>query len=1628
MEKVRLINISQNLDISDFVDSIDIVMPNTNEISSMVAKFTLEQKLIDTGNEIKIDVLDDIGNTIYSLNGEAKLLAETLNYTNLHNYSYEVKDSYSKLFEKNIAETQVFYDLYLCNNADVNNSLMHIIARNLGFKKLDFHNALYENSQYIRVPFVIFRENEKWIDELQSLIAATNSVLYITAGKLFFKLNNFTLNSNVIFDKTNIITRISRNYKATENNGVKVLYDRYKKLENQVVFNLKSKITVEKNTNKDTEVKSMRISYITSSVAEPSITKATGYYFRTHGDVNSKVDVDLIRDTHYVLEEFTETQAIVKFYNPFNYDLIIDNFEIKGIPLVMYTDNSAIVKNKIVVEKNQENFNIVNKNKYIQTPELAINIAKQIYRSNISSQFSYNLDTSFINNLQLGDVYNLAFENIDIIGRLISYTIQLRPSDFRLSLKLDEIGTLDNVALSYTDSLNSNSQYIDLSNVEKSIEENKQELSSIKSNFESLEQSIQDSKTKIYTLKPAMGTLTDNNIGDMYISDSSAEILVKENNNFVWKSITDSSVRADLNEYIKSNNAKVIDIAYQNTEPENPKNGDIWIDTSSDGIWKRYTNNAWIQIDESVRTAIATANTNISEIENKIKTINNTIDNKILAKAFVQEEQPTSGMKNHDIWYKPSNNSFKKWLNNRWNTATENDIFPALRHYVSLATAQLDIGKRIDGVDEKAGMFLTNNNTKFGAKNGTLAEVSLSKTGEILIKNANNLIQWNVKDPTSNKMKSRFLMGVQNVDTVPAETYFKIGDEATGFSLELKEGSSIAKIDGQDLGAKFKSVDTKMTEEQERVTLISLMSTGKMLYTDPEFKNGMNDIKVYNNAGTTVISHTRELRQSTNTLFPPNSSGYTINIRNAGTINATTVHPGAGGFYFGTSSRKEAVFITRIIARIPIGWKINFASNGTGGQITEKWLTSQDGTGKYEEYIFYLKCGSSTTPNDYSTTNFFFLTHSSNNYQAFTWYLAYATVFDCTANRDEKIYEVDGKVDANKNDVDRNINNLSKGISDSLNTAKSYADTKKTEIENILKKEITFEVGGEADKYYPVWFRSTNKLCNLVVYRKYSEKAPNSWNTATHKGSLFLELTTNFGSDWDGNISTPVIHKFEENYTTVASKIMIVHRPGILIWLRGGGAVYHTYTNDFETNKNLNVEVLLQGYDNPPHYNDYPQTIEGRAGTYAETGSASSIKALYTKEQISAVDRKLTNADGRLTQLQQNYQNTVQDVTNFKTRTADRIDTVQGALDNGNFVVNGNTTFADGVRFVSRGTNEVITIANGSIDFHRDGQKLTRIKNIRYGTCSTNSTGSKLTSIVNFEGFKQPMLLLTSIKSANFGKNMASVFCYAEHIRDCMYKIYVGGTNEHYAEAKPIKVVGRTWTTQNAVKATLLHIHFETPKIALYSKHNNRTSKEKTYITSNIKTIESIYEDIQKDFGYAKEYIMYMINMKPKGEANNFPREMYFFDIQKNSGSVVYEFNVWVNDEKIISQKIYSRLSILKGRKSGVNQDEDLYGLPAFTFDKELNIIKKYQNRTNLTIRFEFKILTKDLIIREISKEGINTRNGNQTRITVIESSPIYAINDSYFINSSITASAETSTLSDVTGEGEVQYIAMEID
>lgn len=162
--------------------------------------------------------------------------------------------------------------------------------------------------------------------------------------------------------------------------------------------------------------------------------------------------------------------------------------------------------------------------------------------------------------------------------------------------------------------------------------------------------------------------------------------------------------------------------------------------------------------------------------------------------------------------------------------------------------------------------------------------------------------------------------------------------------------------------------------------LASAMAFGKMLYRDPTFVEGGNGISVYNNSGNGTVTITR-----TSSSTVPNDSGKMLTIKNTGTAS-----PYCGGFSFITQCGYRKIFITRIIAKIPVGRDITFHTNsmGTGG--TQKWLTPTKGTGDWQEYICKVYCGTS----NFSSTHFFAITGAYN----VTWYIAYATVFDVTTS------------------------------------------------------------------------------------------------------------------------------------------------------------------------------------------------------------------------------------------------------------------------------------------------------------------------------------------------------------------------------------------------------------------------------------------------------------------------------------------------------------------------------------------------------------------------------------------------------------------------------------------------------
>lgn len=221
--------------------------------------------------------------------------------------------------------------------------------------------------------------------------------------------------------------------------------------------------------------------------------------------------------------------------------------------------------------------------------------------------------------------------------------------------------------------------------------------------------------------------------------------------------------------------------------------------------------------------------------------------------------------------------------------------------------------------------------------------------------------------------------------------------------VELESGIQILKysVDTKVSQEIFDDLGRKVTETQSQVLvntegiaqtvektnlateLAIAMASGEMLYTDPTFEEGLNNIGVYNNAGNgnVVITRTNEIHDV------PNRSGWALRIQTNG-----PAEPDLGGFYFSAAPLANGVFVVRFIALIPAGYTLGFHSNYLGENSKVTWLTSSAGTGDWQEYGVKIKYG--TGPGLGSTAFFALNGPATYPITPIRWYLSYATVFN----------------------------------------------------------------------------------------------------------------------------------------------------------------------------------------------------------------------------------------------------------------------------------------------------------------------------------------------------------------------------------------------------------------------------------------------------------------------------------------------------------------------------------------------------------------------------------------------------------------------------------------------------------
>ncbi|EPK1581706.1 interleukin-like EMT inducer domain-containing protein [Acinetobacter baumannii] len=135
----------------------------------------------------------------------------------------------------------------------------------------------------------------------------------------------------------------------------------------------------------------------------------------------------------------------------------------------------------------------------------------------------------------------------------------------------------------------------------------------------------------------------------------------------------------------------------------------------------------------------------------------------------------------------------------------------------------------------------------------------------------------------------------------------------------------------------------------ENTTMLAMMITnGKLLQGDVNFKKGNNGVSVYNNAGNGNVTVTRVAKSADN----PTTSTYEIEIKTIGAANPTW-----GGFVQLVYGRANAVFVIKYLIKLPVGYKLVNAGNAMGTGAIDRFIGNTEGTGKFETYIRMIKCG-----------------------------------------------------------------------------------------------------------------------------------------------------------------------------------------------------------------------------------------------------------------------------------------------------------------------------------------------------------------------------------------------------------------------------------------------------------------------------------------------------------------------------------------------------------------------------------------------------------------------------------------------------------------------------------------------
>lgn len=204
--------------------------------------------------------------------------------------------------------------------------------------------------------------------------------------------------------------------------------------------------------------------------------------------------------------------------------------------------------------------------------------------------------------------------------------------------------------------------------------------------------------------------------------------------------------------------------------------------------------------------------------------------------------------------------------------------------------------------------------------------------------------------------------------------------------------SKVSGIDGQvstqanQITQLTSNLSTTNNQTLDALKLSAMITNGKLLYVDVNFKQGLNGVVVYNNSGNGSVIHERIAKRSNN----PTSSTHEIKIIRKANMTSS---PNLGGFHQNIQSAPNKTFVIKYLICLPVGYHLNVASNATGNGRIDKFIGDTAGTGKYETYLRYIQCGDTGS---FSTSGHVHISGVAPTTQDLVWYLAQIECYEIT--------------------------------------------------------------------------------------------------------------------------------------------------------------------------------------------------------------------------------------------------------------------------------------------------------------------------------------------------------------------------------------------------------------------------------------------------------------------------------------------------------------------------------------------------------------------------------------------------------------------------------------------------------